>query len=203
MSTITLSFLTLPLLSDTFSFLPSCFVTPSEKLKATLPCCSVFLRQSCAEGVGEGLDAATLAVLDALLDALRGVRVRRHWPLLAPQSSFRLLLARLLVSINMSLAHTTLARQRSWPDTQLHASVWVAPCSETVSSFSGLGVRELVFAFHLEIEDLVLGVDTASVTPCPSSCSPHYVSELCTSLCLLPETTVIRIGASAFLSFHA
>ena len=68
MSTITLSFLTLPLLSDTFSFLSSCFDTSSEKLKATLPCCSVFLRQSCAEGVGEGLDAATL--LDALLDTL-------------------------------------------------------------------------------------------------------------------------------------
>ena len=85
MSTIALSFLTLPLLSDTFSFLPSCFVTSSEKLKATLPCCSVFLRQSCAEGVGEGLDAATLAVLDALLDVLRGVRLRPHWPLLIPQ----------------------------------------------------------------------------------------------------------------------
>ena len=130
--------------------------------------------------------------------------LRRLWPLLAPQSSFRLLGVRLLVNINMSLAaHATLARQRSWPDTQLHASVWVAPSSETVSSFSGLGVRKLVLAPHFETEDLVLGVDTASVTPCPSSCSPHYVSELCTSLCLLPETTVIRIGASALLSFHA
>ena len=73
--------------------------------------------------------ALALAVLDTLLDALRGVRVRYHWPLLAPQSSFRLLGVRLLVNIYMSLAaHTNFARQRSWPDTQLHASVWVAPC---------------------------------------------------------------------------
>ena len=77
------------------------------------------------------------------------VTLRRHWPLLAPQSSFRLLGVRLLVNISMNLAaHTTPARQRSWPDTQLHASVWVAPSSETVSLFSGLGVRELVFAPH-------------------------------------------------------
>ena len=125
------------------------------------------------------------------------VGLQRHWPLLAPQSSFRLLGVRLLVNISMNLAaHTTPARQRSWPDTQLHASVWVAPSSETVSSFFGLGIRELVLAPHFETDDLVLGVDTASVTPCPSSCSPHYVSELCASLCLLPETTVIRIGAS-------
>ena len=78
---------TLPLLSTTHGFFAthgsaaihgSCIVTSSEKLKATLPCCSVLFRQSCGEGVGEGLDATTLAVLDALLDALRGVRVRHH-----------------------------------------------------------------------------------------------------------------------------